>query len=396
MTDRLFLDALDLCARKLLEDEPTLGVYFPYVTLPSGAWATMPASLSAGYRNGHWSHGNWFCGFWVGLLLIGYLRTGDEKYLQLADQRLLLLAPRATDGNTHDIGFIFYPSAIAAHHITGDKRYGDLALRAAVQLRRRMIMTPKGSYLSSWGPLDDERGRRSSAIDTMANLPLLYWAGAYEGDASFVLAGEAHAIMTRSAFIRPDGSTYHVVEYDLATGERRRGFTFQGSADESCWPRGQAWAIYGYVRTAEATRKREYLELAETLAEYYLRRTGPDMIPFWDFDDPAIPNVPRDSSASAIVASALLDLAALHPDGQASVKWRERAFDILTVLCRCYLATEPSHRGLLREGCYSKPHNEGIASAVMFGDFFFAEALCSVVMPGKLRATPQRLGSRPI
>ncbi len=396
MTDRLFLDALDLCARKLLEDEPTLGVYFPYVTLPSGAWATMPASLSAGYRNGHWSHGNWFCGFWVGLLLIGYLRTGDEKYLQLADQRLLLLAPRATDGNTHDIGFIFYPSAIAAHHITGDKRYGDLALRAAVQLRRRMIMTPKGSYLSSWGPLDDERGRRSSAIDTMANLPLLYWAGAYEGDASFVLAGEAHAIMTRSAFIRPDGSTYHVVEYDLATGERRRGFTFQGSADESCWPRGQAWAIYGYVRTAEATRKREYLELAETLAEYYLRRTGPDMIPFWDFDDPAIPNVPRDSSASAIVASALLDLAALHPDGQASRKWRERAFDILTVLCRCYLATEPSHRGLLREGCYSKPHNEGIASAVMFGDFFFAEALCSVVMPGKLRATPQRLGSRPI
>jgi unsaturated chondroitin disaccharide hydrolase len=396
MTDRLFLDALDLCARKLLEDEPTLGVYFPYVTLPSGAWATMPASLSAGYRNGHWSHGNWFCGFWVGLLLIGYLRTGDEKYLQLADQRLLLLAPRATDGNTHDIGFIFYPSAIAAHHITGDKRYGDLALRAAVQLRRRMIMTPKGSYLSSWGPLDDERGRRSSAIDTMANLPLLYWAGAYEGDASFVLAGEAHAIMTRSAFIRPDGSTYHVVEYDLATGERRRGFTFQGSADESCWPRGQAWAIYGYVRTAEATRKREYLELAETLAEYYLRRTGPDMIPFWDFDDPAIPNVPRDSSASAIVASALLDLAALHPDGQASMKWRERAFDILTVLCRCYLATEPSHRGLLREGCYSKPHNEGIASAVMFGDFFFAEALCSVVMPGKLRATPQRLGSRPI
>jgi unsaturated chondroitin disaccharide hydrolase len=252
-------------------------------------------------------------------------------------------------------------------------------------------MTPKGSYISSWGPLDDKRGRRSSAIDTMANLPLLYWAALYDADASFVLAGEAHAVMTHHAFIRPDYSTYHAVEYDVPTGERRRGFTFQGFADESCWPRGQAWAIYGYVRTAEATGKREYLELAEKLADYYLRRTGPELVPFWDFDDPAIPNAPRDSSASAIVASALLDLAALHPDKQRSGQWRKHALDLLSVLCQRYLATERSHRGLLKEGCYSKPHNEGVASAVLFGDFFFAEALCSAVMPGRLRATPRRL-----
>jgi unsaturated chondroitin disaccharide hydrolase len=393
MTDRLYLDALDLCACKVLEDEPTLGVNFPYVTAPSGEWVTMPASLSAGYRGANWSHGNWFCGFWVGLLLISYLRTGDGKYLQLADQRLLLVAPRAADGNTHDIGFIFYPSAIAAHHITGNKGYGDLALRAAEQLRRRLIITPKGSYISSWGPLDDERGRRSSAIDTMANLPLLYWAGLYGRDASFVLAGEAHAIMTRNAFIRPDHSTYHAVEYDLATGERRRGFTFQGSADESCWPRGQAWAIYGYVRTAEATGRREYLDLAETLADYYLRRTGADLVPFWDFDDPNIPDAPRDSAASAIVASALLDLSALHPDEQKAARWASQARSLLTALCQHYLATEPAHRGLLRQGCYSKPHNEGVVSAVMFGDFFFAEALCSAVMPGKFRSTPKRLSA---
>jgi unsaturated chondroitin disaccharide hydrolase len=393
MTERLFLDALDLCARKLLEDESTLGVNFPYVTAPSGAWVTMPASLSAGYRGASWSHGNWFCGFWVGLLLIGYLRTGDERYLHLADQRLLLVAPRAADGNTHDIGFIFYPSAAAAHHITGERRYGNLALRAAEQLRRRLIMTPKGSYISSWGPLDDERGRRSSAIDTMANLPLLYWAGHYDRDASFVLAGESHAIMTRNAFIRPDHSTYHAVEYDVVTGERQRGFTFQGSADESCWPRGQAWAIYGYVRTAEATGRRGYLDVAETLAEYYVRRTGPEMIPFWDFDDTEIPDAPKDSSATAIVASALLDLAALHPDEQKGARWKTQALAMLTVLCERYLATEASHRGLLRQGCYSRPHNEGVASAVMFGDFFFAEALCSAVMPGKLRATPSRLAA---
>src|SRR6185437_4320944 len=143
---------------------------------------------------------------------------------------------------------------------------------------------------------------------------------------------------------------------------------------------------YGYVRTAEATGKREYLDLAETLADYYLRRTGPDLIPFWDFDDPDIPQAPRDTAASAIVAAALLDLAALHPDPPQAARWKTTAFALLTELCRHYLATEGEHRGLLRQGCYSKPHNEGVASAVMFGDFFFAEALCSVVLPGKFRA----------
>jgi unsaturated chondroitin disaccharide hydrolase len=391
MDHKIFLDALDLCAGKLLEDEPTLGADFPYVTSSSGAWRTLPASLSAGYRGHDWSHGNWFCGFWVGLLLISYLRTGDRKYLEIANERLLLVAPRAADGNTHDIGFIFYPSAIAAYHITGEAHYAELALRAAEQLRRRLVMTPKGSFISSWGSLDDERGRRSSAIDTMANLPLLYWAGLYARDASFILAAEAHATMTRDAFIRSDTSTYHAVEYDLATGERQRGFTFQGYADESCWPRGQAWAIYGYVRTAEATGKRAYLDLAERLADYFLTRTGPNLVPFWDFDDPAIPNAPLDTSASAIVASALLDLAALHPDQQKAERWRKQALDMLSVLCQRYLATDGAHRGLLRQGCYSKPHNEGVMSAVMFGDFFFAEALCSAVMPGKLRTVPKRM-----
>jgi unsaturated chondroitin disaccharide hydrolase len=389
--NKIFLDALDLCAGKLLEDEQTIGVDFPYVTSPSGAWMTLPASLSAGYRGRDWSHGNWFCGFWIGLLLVSYLRTGDEKYLGIANERLLLVAPRAADGNTHDIGFIFYPSAIAAHYITGEVRFAELALRAAEQLRRRLVMTPKGGFISSWGPLDDERGRRSSAIDTMANLPLLYWGGLHARDASFVLVAEAHAMMTRNAFIRPDASTYHAVEYDLGTGERQRGFTFQGYADESCWPRGQAWAIYGYVKTADATGKRTYLDLAERLAHYFLKRTGPDLVPFWDFDDPAIPDAPLDTSASAIVASALLDLAALHPDLQKAERWRKQALDMLSVLCRRYLATDAAHRGLLRQGCYSKPHNEGVISAVMFGDYFFAEALCSAVMPGKLRAVPKRL-----
>ena len=391
----LFEEALDLLVEKLAQDEATIGVEFPYTTGPDGAWRTMPAARSAGYAGAAWSHGNWFCGFWVGLLLAAYLRSGDARFLSWARARMQAVAPRARDPNTHDIGFIFIASALPFHHITGEEPFAALALSAAERLRARLIATAKGAYIASWGPLDDARGRAASAIDTMANIPLLYWAADRAGDAGFRLAGEAHAAMTREAFVRPDGSTYHAVEYDPVSGERRRAYTFQGHGDESCWSRGQAWAIAGFTATARATGKLEYLRLAERLARYYLGRLDATLIPYWDFDDPAIPEAPRDSSAAAIVASALLDLAALHPEPAAGAGtgayWAEKALAMLESLCGPTLAREAAHRGLLKHGCYSKPHEDGVDSAVLFGEFYFVEALMTVLLPGRFRPEPRRL-----
>jgi len=259
------------------------------------------------------------------------------------------------------------------------------AMRAANRLRARLVPTRSGAYISSWGPLNDPRGRSSSAIDTMANLPLLYWATRQSGDASFLYAGEAHARKTAEAFIRPDGSTYHAVEYNPISGERIRGYTFQGYADESLWPRGQGWAIYGYAATARATGNQAYLEQATRLAEHYLKRLGESCVPPWDFDDPAVPHTLRDSAAAAIVSSAMLEISALHPNLQDQKLWRERALAMLDGLCKDYLARSSAHRGLLMHGCYSRPHNEGVDSATMFGDFYFVEALCKLTMPGRFR-----------
>lgn len=384
-------EALALLGQKLLEDEAAIGAAFPYVTDPSGQWRTLPASWSAGYQGQAWSHGNWFSGFWIGLLLAAHLHTGDERLAALARERMPLVAQRATDGNTHDIGFLFYSSAVPMYRITGDERFAATAVQAAEALRRRLVTTQRGAYIASWGPLSDPRGRVSSAIDTMANLPLLYWAAETSGDASFRLAGEAHALMTRDAFIRPDHSTFHAVEYALPAGERARGYTFQGWADDSLWSRGQSWAVYGYVATARATGKTVYLTLAEALARRYFDRLGDRAVPPWDFDAPSGAGCPEDSSAAAIMSSALLDLAALHPDPAAGAAWQARALATLTALCRDYLAREPGHRGLLKHGCYSKPHNEGVDSAVVFGDFYFAEALSAALRPGRFRPVPPRL-----
>jgi unsaturated chondroitin disaccharide hydrolase len=120
---RAYAEALDLLAAKVADDERTIGVEFPYVTAPDGSWKIMPASVSQGYAGEAWSHGNWFCGFWVGLLLAAHLHTGEERYLRFARERMVLVAPRAEDRNTHDIGFIFWGSAIPLFHVTGEKRY---------------------------------------------------------------------------------------------------------------------------------------------------------------------------------------------------------------------------------------------------------------------------------
>lgn len=382
---RLFSDTLARIATKVADDERTIGIEFPQLTAPDGRWITLPASLSAGYSGSAWSHGNWFCGFWVGLLCASYLRTEDRKYLGWARERMRLVAQRADDANTHDIGFIFDSSAITAFHVTGDSWYADIALQAADKLRARIVNTRNGSYLASWGPLSDARARCSSAIDTMANLPLLYWASRYSGDGSYQLAAEAHAQMTARGFIRPDKSTYHAVEYDTVTGERVRGYTFQGFADESAWSRGQGWAIYGYVASARETGKVEYLRLAEQLADYYIERLAGRRIPPYDFDATGDDAKILDTAAGAVVASALIEMGRIHPDAAAGKQWGVRGCEMLEALCRDAFAAEDSHRGALKHSCYSRPHNEGVDSATMFGDFFFVEALCRVALPGRLR-----------
>lgn len=377
-----FAAVLDLMAEKVREDEGRLGVVFPYVTGPDGAWRTMPASHSAGYAGKAWSHGNWFCGFWVGLLAASYLHKGDAEFLLWAKERIRLIAERAKDPNTHDIGFIFWSSAVRLHQLTGEQHYADLAIEAAGRLRARLVATEGGAYISAWGPHSDMRGRSSSAIDTMANIPLLYWATDAARDDSFRLAGESHAQSTARTFIRDDATLYHAVEYDLARGTRLRGYTFQGYGDESSWSRGAGWAVYGYAATAAATRKVEYLDLAMKLARRWLSQLKGAQCPPWDFDDPsAAPG--KDSSAAAIMAAALLDIAALHPNAGERDHWREQATDLLAGLVRTCLATDRGHRGLLRHGCYSMPHKDGTDSAVMFGDYYFVEALMRLVHPGK-------------
>ncbi|MGH8800300.1 MAG: glycoside hydrolase family 88 protein, partial [Casimicrobiaceae bacterium] len=107
-----------------------------------------------------------------------------------------------------------------------------------------------------------------------------------------------------------------------------------------------------------------------------------------DFDAPASTRRAKDSAAAAIAASALFDLSELHPHRDLAAQYRRKCLWMVRSLCADYLARDDEQRGLLRHGCYSNPHNEGVDSATMFGDFYFVEVLCKLLHQGRFRPAP--------
>ena len=348
---------------------------FPYVTDPQGRWKCLPADQYAGWSGEEWSHGNWFCGFWIGLLWLAFELSDDVEFQKEARRWAERMRFRQDDPNSHDIGFLFIPSFVKGFLLTGESSWRDSALTAARVLARRF--DNRAGIVQAWGRLDDARARGTSTIDTMMNLPLLWWAARETGDASFSEIASRHARVSASVYIREGGSTYHTARFDPATGRLLARGTYQGLSEASCWSRGLGWAIAGFSEAYRQTGAPELLEAAETVSSYCFDHLPDDLVPYWDYQDPGIPEVPRDSAAAAIAAGGFLTLAEVHPNNRLRQDYERRAQRVLTSLLENYLGHGPagSSQGILRHACYSKPHNEGVDSAFIVGDFFFVQNL---------------------
>jgi unsaturated chondroitin disaccharide hydrolase len=345
---------------------------FPHVT-DDARWRTWPADVYAGWDGDSWSHGNWTCGFWVGLLWLAFARTRDPRFEEWARYFGDLVAPRQRDENTHDIGFIFYPSFALGHWVTGDEQLGEPAVQAASTLITRF--NPRGEYLQAWGPLDHPRARGSTAIDTMMNLPLLWWASRITQEPKFAEIARAHAATSARYYLRPDGSTYHIYAFDPDTGAGVEGGTYQGANPDSTWSRGVTWGIYGWTLAYREHRDPAFLEAAERAADYFVGALPADLVPPWDFAD-RDPAAPKDSSAAAICSNAFLELGEVHPDPPRRAHYRGLAEAMLASLCSDYLGRdEEGEEGILLHSAYSVPHDDGVDSSVMWGEWFFLRAV---------------------
>ena len=353
-------------------EAPTRSAHY----VENGRWKQVSLAQGSYWTAESYDHGNWTSGFWVGCLLhLRRLGAPDETAVALALAGAT--ATRALDETTHDLGFMFWPSAVllaeeyaAAGDDASSQRWAAVALTAAETLAKRFRTA--GAYLQAFGGLDDERGQPTSTIDTMMNLPLLWWAArTFDRDDLRRIASE-HAWTSSRDLIRDDGASFHLVHHNPDGSLRSRG-TFQGASDDSCWTRGHAWAIHGFVAAHLATGERYFADVAARCLDFWCEHASLDQLPPYDLvSETGL----LDASAAAILASGLAD-AAEDPILADLLRARERCDRVLTALERDAVFACPA--GIIGKSTYSAPHGWGVDGALPYGDYFYLRALTTAV-----------------
>ena len=317
----------------------------------------------------------WTNGFWPGMLWQMYHATGDECYRQTAEGVELRLEEALRDFNKlhHDVGFMFQLSAVANYRMTGNSDSLRRGLHAANLLAGRF--NPTGNYIRAW---NESRWKEDVSgwmiIDSLLNIPLLYWASEVTADPRFADIATRHANTALTTLLRPDGSCNHIAEFDSKTGEFLNGVGGQGYGDGSSWSRGQSWAVYGYALAYRYTQDERFLNAAKNCAHYCISNLAvSDWLPLVDFRAPAEP-VKYDSGAAVIIACGLLELERHLPELERTL-YHEAAVRMLMACDEKFADWNPDTDGILGGGT-TMYHDSRLANmAFIYGDYFFAEAL---------------------
>jgi rhamnogalacturonyl hydrolase YesR len=315
---------------------------------------------------------DWTSGFYPGILWYLYQYSQNAKWRTDAQIATRNIEREKTNGGTHDMGFKIYCSFGNGYRITRDEDYKKVIIQSARTLITRFNKT--AGVIRSWDH-HKEVWAYPVIIDNMMNLELLFAATQLTGDSVFYKVAVAHANTTMKNHFRPDGSCYHVVDYDTATGNVIKKNTHQGYADESAWSRGQAWAVYGYTMCYRFTKDKRYLQQAEKTAAFMLNHPHmpKDGVPYWDYDAPNMPNEERDASAAAVLSSALFELTNYSSNGKQLL---QKANLILSSLVNQYRAPIGSNFGfILLHSTGAKPGKSEVDVPLIYADYYFLEAL---------------------
>ena len=363
--------ALDYCAkqtqRTLTELETDSGIDY----------TMMPRNIMADEQ--HWNcrkamKEEWCAGFWPGVLWYDYEYTKDKQVLEEAENfthslKFLSHIP-AYD---HDLGFLVFCSYGNGYRLTKNPAYKQVILDTADTLAT--LFNPIVGTILSWPrEVEPRNWPHNTIMDNMINLEMLFWAAKNGGNPYLYDIAVSHADKTMKSQFRPDYTYYHVAVYDTITGNLIKGVTHQGYADSTMWARGQAWAIYGYTVVYRETKDPKYLDFAQKVTDVYLDRLPEDKVPYWDFDDPSIPNAPRDASAGAVVASALLELSTYLPNGTGK-RYKDAAIEMLTSLSSDSYQSGESKPSFLLHSVGHWPNHSEIDASIIYADYYYIEAL---------------------
>ncbi|MGC4235758.1 MAG: glycoside hydrolase family 88 protein [Niabella sp.] len=339
---------------------------------------SLPRCIADGQKEWRYvDYRDWTSGFWPGILWYSYEFGNQDEWKVAADRYSRSLFPLIdSSAIDHDIGFQLYCSVGNGYRLAKDEKYKAVLLRAADSLAT--LYNPKVGTILSWPrevPGVDWPLRHNTIMDNMINLELLFWAAQNGSDKKLYNIAVSHAATTMKNHFRPDFTSYHVVVYDTATGQKVKGITHQGLNDSSMWARGQAWAIYGYTMVYRETKEPQFLDFAQKVTDVYLERLPKDGIPYWDFDDPAIPNAPRDASAAAVVASGLLELSTFIKNKEKSKMYFDKAVAMLTELSSERYQSRDVNNAFLLHSTGHKPNGGEINASIIYADYYYIEAL---------------------
>jgi unsaturated chondroitin disaccharide hydrolase len=316
---------------------------------------------------------DWTSGFFPGSLWFLYEYTNDPKWLAVATNYTERLDRIKTFRGHHDVGFMLGCSYWQGLRLTQNSAYRAVLIQGARSLATRY--KSEVGLIRSW---DFGRWKYPVIVDNLMNLELLTFAARESGEQRLYDIAVQHADKTLQNHFRADFSSYHVVDYNPTNGAVLRKMTQQGAADDSAWARGQAWGLYGYTAMYRETGDPAYLAQAVNIANYILNhpRLPADKIPYWDFDAPGIPNVPRDASAAAIISSALLELSGFVPLDLAANYISLAQQQLLSLSSAAYRAA-PGENGnfILKHSVGSHPEGREIDVPLNYADYYFLEAL---------------------
>jgi len=343
----------------------------------SAAWAADGDYFS--FPEGFYDISNWTSSFFTGMALLAWRHTQEDFFLHQVQRLapLYRLKVFEHDRDTmHDLGFLYSLYSVALYRLTGEATHRQTGLRAAAVLARRF--DPKGRYLRAWGRMDEAAGHYAglAIIDSMMNLPLLFWAAAETGEAHYRDIALHHADTTLQRFVRPDGSVFHAYRFDPQTGRPVGPDNYCGCAVDSHWARGAAWAIYGFALCYSYSREARFLQASLQLARRFVARLDDETVPAWDFGLPPGQPPLRDSSAAAIAVCGFQELGRYQPEDPHLMDAARR---MLAQLCtREYLDSDPACPGLLRHAQVGDGPGRARAVYASWGDYFLMEALVKV------------------
>ena len=354
-------EAWQQVTEKINRTSKRIGAHFPHASANGTYICAEP----------HW----WTAGFWPGMLWLVYQDTKDAALKKLAEECEAKLDAVQSEYYRldHDMGFMWTLTSTAQYKLLGNENSKRRALLAANLLMGRFNVN--GNFIRAWNPwTEGEDNSGLAIIDCMMNLPLLYWASEETGDPRFKGVAKKHADTVLEYFIRNDGSVQHIVRFDPESGSMIEAIGGQGYSPDSAWSRGTAWAIYGLTLCYHYTGEAKYLETAKRVAHFFISHLPEDFVPDWDFRLPPEIDSPKDSSAGAIAASALLLLATEVATAESPV-YKRAGEKILESLYKNFGDWEGSEEGLILHGTSHFPEGKYTDNPLIYGDYYFVEGL---------------------